>query len=87
MTGLYRRTYRILGIMILLCGISMLIPIPGTNTMPAIGVFVIALSMIEEDSLAGVAGALIALSGIAVTVLILFFGKEALTLLWETYIK
>jgi hypothetical protein len=53
----------ILGIAIALMGISMIIPIPGTNTLPAMGVFVTAFGLQEDDgfiSLAGLALCLVA---------------------------
>ncbi len=86
MTWIYRGGYRLFGVLIMCCGISMLIPIPGTNTIPAMGVFIIGLGMIEEDGLAGLAGALTALAGITLTLLILFLGKEALDLLIKNFI-
>nr|WP_229642853.1 exopolysaccharide biosynthesis protein [Waterburya agarophytonicola] len=37
----------ILGCAIALMSISMMIPIPGTNTLPAIGIFVTAFGLLE----------------------------------------
>lgn len=39
----------LIGIFILLSSISMLIPIPLTNTGPALGIFLIGLGLMEED--------------------------------------
>lgn len=78
---IHKKGSLLLGLLILLCGISMLIPIPGTNTIPALGVFVIALGMIEEDGLMEIIGVLVALVGLAITGIILFYGKEFLDLL------
>lgn len=80
---LYNQGQSLLGLMIFMCGVSMLIPIPGTNTIPALGIFVIGLGMIEEDGLLGTLGVLISLTGIAVTSAILFFGKEILDIIWN----
>ena len=80
---IYRRGYRLFGVLIFVCGCSMLIPIPGTNTLPALGVFIIGLGMIEEDGFFGILGVLVALAGIALTVGILLLGKEALVLLLQ----
>jgi hypothetical protein len=46
----------ILGCAIALMGISMMIPLPLTNTLPAIGVFVIGFSLIEEDGFISIIG-------------------------------
>lgn len=63
----------ILGVVCLLGSISMLIPLPLTNTLPALGIFLMGLAMLEEDAFFGVAGLLVALVGIALTSTILFF--------------
>lgn len=41
----------ILGIAIALMSISMMIPIPGTNTLPAMGIFVTGFGLIEDDGI------------------------------------
>lgn len=69
-------TYRLLSLIIVLCGASMCIPIPGTNTIPALGVFLIAVGMAEKDSIITTLGALLALAGVTLTGLILRFGPE-----------
>ena len=81
MPFLYTKGQILLGFLILLCGISMLIPMPGTKTVPALGVFIIGLGMIEEDGLIGLGGVLVSLIGLAITGIILFFGKEVLDIL------
>ena len=83
LSWVYSRGQNLFGFIILLCGISMLIPIPGTNTVPALGVFIMGLGMIEEDGLIGLGGVLTSLVGIAITILILFLGAEGIQLLWE----
>ncbi|MCJ2543602.1 exopolysaccharide biosynthesis protein [Thermostichus vulcanus] len=53
----------VLGTLITLMGISMIIPIPGTNTLPAIGVFVTAFGLMEEDGILCSLGSLICVAG------------------------
>lgn len=67
----------ILGTAIALMSISMMIPIPGTNTLPAIGIFVIAFGLLEDDGLICIAGLFICATGAALTTSILVFGKVA----------
>lgn len=67
----------ILGIAIALMSISMMIPIPGTNTLPAIGIFVTAFGLLEDDGLICIAGLFICSLGVALTTSILVFGKVA----------
>lgn len=73
--------YRAMGAMICLCAISMCIPIPLTNTGPALGIFLIGLGALEEDGLSGLAGMITGTAGILLTLtiltLIVFFGMEA----------
>lgn len=54
----------VIGIMIALMAISMMIPIPGTNTLPAIGIFVTAFGLQEEDGFITLGGLAICLLGI-----------------------
>lgn len=65
--------YRLLGLLIIVCGISMIIPLPLTNTVPAFGIFIIGLSLLEEDGLAAIIGSMAALTGIALTSALLYF--------------
>ncbi|MEN9220582.1 MAG: exopolysaccharide biosynthesis protein, partial [Thermostichales cyanobacterium GMQP_bins_62] len=67
--------------LVLLMGISMILPIPGTNTVPALGVFLIGLGLIEADGVICALGALVALLGGTLTVSILYglwFGGTSL---------
>lgn len=61
----------VLGTLISLMGISMIIPIPGTNTLPAIGVFVTAFGLMEEDGILCSLGSLICVAGGLLTTSIL----------------
>jgi hypothetical protein len=51
-----RGTQIFLGFIVLLCALSMMIPLPLTNTVPAMGIFFIGLSLLEEDFVIGVVG-------------------------------
>ena len=79
--------YRLLGVVVLLCGLSMCIPVPLTNTAPAFGVFLIGLGMLEEDGFlsglgaaAGIVGLLLSLT---VLTFIVMFGREGVDILKE----
>lgn len=56
---------RLLGAVVLACGISMCIPVPLTNTAPALGIFLIGLGSLEEDGLVGIGGVGVAFAGLA----------------------
>lgn len=62
----------IIGVAIALMGISMMIPIPMTNTAPAIGVFVTAFGLQEDDGFISLAGLVICLIAGTLSGLILF---------------
>lgn len=62
----------IIGIAIALMAISMMIPIPGTNTAPAMGIFVTAFGLQEDDGFITLGGLVICLlAGILSTSIIL----------------
>lgn len=73
--------YRVLGVITALCGLSMIIPLPLTNTIPAFSIFLIGLSFLEDDGLFALFGIISSMIGIAIsgTLVFLFFqlGLEA----------
>ena len=67
----------IIGVAIALMSISMCIPIPGTNTLPAIGIFITAFGLLEDDGLISLVGLFVCSLAATLTTAILFVGKEA----------
>ncbi|MBW4454579.1 MAG: exopolysaccharide biosynthesis protein [Nostoc indistinguendum CM1-VF10] len=65
-----------IGIVIALMAISMMIPIPGTNTLPAMGVFVTSFGLSEDDGAISLVGLVMCVMGAALTTSIL------LALIW-----
>ncbi len=62
----------IIGIAMSMMAISMMIPIPGTNTAPAIGIFVTAFGLQEDDGFISLAGLIICLiAGILSTLILI----------------
>lgn len=55
---------RLLGAVVLTCGVSMCIPVPLTNTAPALGIFLIGLGSLEEDGLIGIGGVCVSIAGL-----------------------
>lgn len=74
-TSLVGRT--VLGIAIALMSISMMIPIPGTNTLPAMGIFVTGFGLLDDDGIISLGGLVLCVLGGTLTTLILLFGYEA----------
>ena len=83
-------SYRTMGAIVTCCGISMCIPIPLTNTLPAMGIFFIGVGLLEEDGLVTLLGLVIAFVGILVTLailsLVVYYGIEIIDFIKE-YIK
>ena len=61
----------VLGSAIALMSISMMIVIPGTNTLPAIGIFVTGFGLVEDDGAISLLGLIICALGAAVSISIL----------------
>ncbi|NEO03993.1 MAG: exopolysaccharide biosynthesis protein, partial [Moorea sp. SIO3I7] len=64
-----------------LMSISMMIPIPGTNTLPAIGIFITGFGLTEDDGAISLAGLVVCLIGASLSISILFalwFGGTSL---------
>ncbi len=60
-----------IGCILALMGISMMIPFPLTNTVPAIGVFVTGFGLLEDDGAISLGGLVICLFGAAITLSVL----------------
>jgi hypothetical protein len=78
-TGLTGRV--IIGVAIALMSISMMIPIPGTNTLPAMGIFLTGFGLLDDDGAITLAGLVVCLMGLTVSASILFalwFGGSSL---------
>ncbi len=66
----------VLGIAIALMSISMMIPIPGTNTVPAMGIFIVGLGLLEDDGAIASAGLGVCTLGLTLTTAIFLLGYE-----------
>ncbi|MGF1518392.1 MAG: exopolysaccharide biosynthesis protein [Nodosilinea sp.] len=74
-TSLPGRT--VIGVAIALMAISMMLPIPLTNTLPAIGIFVTGFGLLDDDGVISLGGLVLCVMGGILTTLILLFGYEA----------
>lgn len=61
----------IIGVAIALMSISMMIPIPGTNTLPAMGIFVTGFGLVEDDGVISLLGLIVCALGAALSTSIL----------------
>jgi hypothetical protein len=57
----------IMGIAIALMSISMMIPIPGTNTLPAMGIFITGFGLVEDDGAISLFGLVVCALGAALS--------------------
>ncbi|MDH3691351.1 MAG: exopolysaccharide biosynthesis protein [Gammaproteobacteria bacterium] len=70
----------LMGCAIALMSISMMIPIPGTNTLPAMGIFVTGFGLQEDDGAISLGGLIICCGAIIVVAGIFFFGISFLNI-------
>lgn len=85
LTGLVRSPVMrvVIGVVICALACSMLLPIPGTNTAPAFGIFLIGFSLLEDDGVLLLAGILCSLLALFISLLIVFFGYKSYVWLKE----
>lgn len=74
---------RLFGLACVICSLSVLLPLPLTNTIPSAGIAVMALGLLERDGLIMLCGMVIGLLGCTVAVLGLVFGIEFLQFVTE----
>lgn len=65
-----------LGLLICLLACSMALPIPGTNTAPAFGIFLIGFGLLEKDGFFVFAGILASIVALLISTFIILFGYE-----------
>ena len=63
----------VIGLAIALMSVSMMIPIPLTNTLPAIGIFVTGFGLLDDDGAISLAGLTICAMGAALSATILYW--------------
>ena len=74
-----------IGILGLVMALSICVPLPLTNTVPAFGIALMAVGVIMRDGLAVIAGAIIGTAWVCmIFFVILFFGMEGVDLVKET---
>jgi hypothetical protein len=59
---------RLTGIVMLLLGLSMILPVPFGHVLPALAIMLLALAYLEEDGIAFLAAMIAALASLAITV-------------------
>jgi len=70
----------LVGLAIILIALVMLIPFPGTNTIPALGILIIGFGLANNDGLLALGGSLLGLTGAAAVIILLIVGGSALHL-------
>lgn len=68
---------RMIGILGFIMAVSVAVPLPGSNTIPGMGIAIMALGVVMRDGLAVIAGALIGTIYVIVyTGILVFFGRQ-----------
>lgn len=67
---------KILAFVMLLCALSIAIPLPLTNFIPAIGTTLISLGIMSKDGLLSILGVLLSLCGLLLTVVVIVKGPQ-----------
>lgn len=66
----------VLGLVIALMAMCMMIPIPGTNTLPAIGIFVTGFGLLDDDGFISLVGLTLCLLAASLVGVIMFAGVQ-----------
>ncbi|MGD1943370.1 MAG: exopolysaccharide biosynthesis protein [Leptolyngbyaceae cyanobacterium] len=66
----------VLGCAIALMAMCMMVPIPGTNTIPAIGIFMTGLGLLDDDGFISLVGLTVCALGASLVAVILFAGVQ-----------
>jgi len=69
---------RVIGVFTLIFSTFVLLPMPLSNFIPGLGVLIISFGLLGKDGLVIIAGIFIGLSGVAISIIAVFLGVEAL---------
>lgn len=67
---------KILAFIMLLCALSIALPLPLTNFIPAIGTTLISLGLMSKDGLLSILGVLLSLCGLLLTIVVIIKGPQ-----------
>ena len=67
---------QVIGVFALIFSISIAVPLPLTNFIPAIAISIMALGLLSRDGLIIIMGMIIGIIGCSVTFTVLFFGQK-----------
>jgi hypothetical protein len=70
----------------LLMAFAVTMPLPGTNYLPAVSIFVISIGMVLTDGILVIIGYIVGFAGIFVLMLFMIFGKK-LVLHFISFVK
>lgn len=73
---------RLFGLMCVICTISVLIPLPLTNTIPSAGTAIMAVGLLERDGLVMLLGAFVGFLGCLLAACVMIFGVEAVRMVF-----
>lgn len=71
-----------IGVFVLLCAISIALPIILGNAVPSIGIFVMSIGLLNKDGLIVIIGMLISVIGLAIAIAVVIFGAKFITSLF-----
>ncbi|MGL9725449.1 MAG: exopolysaccharide biosynthesis protein [Wolbachia sp.] len=72
----YGPSEKILAFIMLLCALSIALPLPLTNFIPAIGTTLISLGLMSKDGLLSILGVLLSLCGLLLTLVVIVKGPQ-----------
>lgn len=72
---------RVVGALMLIPAASILVPLPSTNSVPAVGVGIASVGLLERDGLLILLGLFIGLAWVSLLLVAAFFGFEAISML------
>lgn len=74
---------RVIGVFAFIFALSIVVPLPLTNFLPAIGIILMSLGMLSKDGVPVILGMLVGTFGVIVTTTVLLIGKKAVIELFE----
>ena len=67
----------LIGLICVICTLSVFLPIPLSNTIPSMGIVIMSLGLLSHDGFAIIVGAIIGVIGVTLTIMAILLGAEA----------
>lgn len=84
-TVAYLLSGKMFGVLVMLCSLSIAVPLPLTNFIPAIGIVLLSLGLLSKDGAIMLLGILVSAFGLLISASVIILGPKVIIALFKKY--